>query len=177
VLAVAAALSGLWLVVGDGFSGLIKPAYVGAFEVHSSGYILGHILTNWLTYVSLALAVVGILLAVRRYRAGLPDSEVPDPSHGWRRVLYRRYYVTEAVYEPLGNYVAYGVARVSAWFDRRGIDGAVNGIANTTDNTAARARRWQDGRLTTYMSSIAIGVFLLLGMVAALMWLNWRFWA
>jgi NADH:ubiquinone oxidoreductase subunit 5 (subunit L)/multisubunit Na+/H+ antiporter MnhA subunit len=62
----------------------------------------------------------------------------------------------------LGNYVAYGIARLSSWFDRRGIDGAVNGIARRTDEAGARARRWQDGRLTTYMASIAIGVAVLL---------------
>jgi NADH-quinone oxidoreductase subunit L len=70
--------------------------------------------------------------------------------------------VTQAFYEPLGNYVAYGIARVSAWFDRRGIDGAVNGVATAADNAGARARRWQDGRLTTYMASVAIGAVLLL---------------
>jgi NADH-quinone oxidoreductase subunit L len=177
VLAVAAALSGLWLVAGDGFSALIHYPYWGAADYHSGGYILGHILASPLTYVSLAVAIVGIGLAVRRYRAGLPASEVDEPSRGWRRLLYRRYYVTEVVYEPLGNYVAYGMARLSAWFDRRGIDGAVNGIANTADRTSARARRWQDGRLTTYMSSIAVGVVALLGLTAGLAFLGWRFFA
>jgi proton-translocating NADH-quinone oxidoreductase chain L len=180
ILAVAAAASGLWLVVGQGFSTLIHYPYWdsrGAAEIHSTGYILGHILTSPLTYVSLAVALVGILYAARRYKAGLPESEAPEPTRGWRGLLYRRYYVTEAIYEPLGNYVAYGVAKVSDWFDRRAIDGAVNGIAGTTERTASRARRWQDGRLTTYMSSIAVGVALLLGLVFAMAILHWRFWA
>jgi proton-translocating NADH-quinone oxidoreductase chain L len=180
VLAVAAALSGLWLVTGSGFGSLITypySAFLGDAHPHPTAEILKHILTNPLTYLSLAIAAAGILLAVRRYRGGLPASEVDEPSHGWRRLLYKRYYVTEAIYEPLGTYVAYGVARLSAWFDRRGVDGAVNGIARITDDTGSRARRWQDGRLTTYMSSIAVGVVLLLGLAATLYWFNWRGYA
>jgi proton-translocating NADH-quinone oxidoreductase chain L len=165
ILAVFAAVSGLWLVVGPGFESVITYPYshdLGEHEALSSSEILVHILTNPLTYLSLALAVAGIAFARRRYRHGLPGDERAEPTRGIRRVLYRRYYVTEAVYEPLGNYVAYGIARLSDWFDRKGIDGAVNGVAHAADHAGARTRRWQDGRLTTYMASIAIGAALLL---------------
>jgi proton-translocating NADH-quinone oxidoreductase chain L len=165
ILAVFAAVSGLWLVVGPGFESVITYPYshdLGAHEALSSSEILVHILVNPLTYVSLVLAIGGIWYARRKYLAGLPDAERDEPTSGLRGLLYRRYYVTEAVYEPLGNHVAYGIARVSNWFDRKGIDGAVNGVATVADNAGARTRRWQDGRLTTYMASIAIGAALLL---------------
>lgn len=165
VLAVFAAVSGLWLVVGPGFESVITYPYshdLGEHEALSSSEILMEILANPLTYLSLAVAVGGILLARRKYLAGLPEAERAEPSRGFRKVLYRRYYVTEAVYEPLGNYVAYGIAKLSAWFDRKGIDGAVNGVASAADHAGARTRRWQDGRLTTYMASIAVGAVLLL---------------
>jgi proton-translocating NADH-quinone oxidoreductase chain L len=165
ILAVFAALSGLWLVLGSGFSGIIHYPYspdLGEAEVEPASHILSEILLSPLTYVSLAVAVAGILFARSRYRAGLPADEVETPTKGWRGLLYNRYYVTEGVYEPLGNTVAYGMARLSAWFDRKGIDGAVNGIANQTDHAGARVRRWQDGRLSTYMASIAVGLTLLL---------------
>jgi proton-translocating NADH-quinone oxidoreductase chain L len=165
ILAVFAAVSGLWLVVGPGFESVVTYPYshdLGEHEAVSSGEILRHILLNPLTYLSLVLAVGGILVARRKYLAGLPESERAEPTTGFRSVLYRRYYVTELVYEPLGNYVAYGIAKVSNWFDRKGIDGAVNGVASAADHAGARTRRWQDGRLTTYMASVALGAVLLL---------------
>jgi NADH-quinone oxidoreductase subunit L len=165
ILAVFAALSGLWLVLGSGFSSIIHYPYsadLGEAEIEPAGHILSNILVSPLTYVSLAVAIAGILVARNRYKAGLPAGEEEVPTKGWRALLYNRYYVTQGIYEPLGNTVAYGMARVAAWFDRRGIDGAVNGIANQTDHAGARVRRWQDGRLSTYMASIALGLTLLL---------------
>ncbi len=165
LLAVFAAMSGLWLVTGPGFESVITYPYshdLGEHEALPASEILFEILANPLTYLSLAVAVLGIGIARFRYKAGLPAAEVPTPSRGLRGLLYNRYYVTQAVYEPLGNYVAVGIARVSAWFDRRGIDGAVNGVASAADTAGAQARRWQDGRLTTYMLSIALAVGALL---------------
>jgi proton-translocating NADH-quinone oxidoreductase chain L len=165
ILAVAAAVSGLWLVAGPGFSSVIHYPYspdLGVAEIDSSAGILHEILVSPLTYLSLAVALLGIWLARSRYGAGVPAAEREIPTRGWRGLLYNRYYVTQAIYEPLGNYAAYGIARVSAWFDRAAIDGAVNGIANSTGNAGARSRRWQDGRLSTYMASIAIGVAVIL---------------
>ena len=161
LLAVAAAVSGLWLVFGPGFSGIIHYPYsadLGEAEFEASGHLLMEILTAPLTYLSLAVALGGILVARSKYKAGLPASEAEVPTRGVRGLLYNRYYVTQAVYEPLGNVVAMGVAKVANWFDRKGIDGAVNGVANVADRAGARTRRWQDGKLTTYMASVAVGV-------------------
>lgn len=174
VLAVFAAFSGLWLVldVGGGFESLITYPFsedVTPEGVHphigAPGDILMNILTSPLTYVSLVVAVGGILFARRRYARHVPAVEMEEPTRGWRRVVYNRYYVTQVIYEPLGNVVAYGTALVSSWFDRRVIDGAVNGVARTTDRSGAWLRKWQDGRLTTYMASMAIGAALLLLLV------------
>jgi NADH-quinone oxidoreductase subunit L len=177
VLAVFAVVSGLWLVAGPGFSTLIHYPYspdLGEAEVDAAPAILKEILTSPLTYLSLAVAVGGILLARSRYGKGLPESERDEPTTGLRGLLYNRYYVTQAVYEPLGNTVAYGMARLSGWFDRKAIDGAVNGIANQTADAGARARRWQDGRLSTYMASIAVGVaFMLLLLHEVVLRVRW----
>ena len=165
LLAVFAAVSGLWLVAGHGFSAIIHYPYspdLGEAEHEGGTTVLMAILASPLTYLSLAVAVAGILYARRKYAAGLPEAEQAEPTKGWRGLLYNRYYVTQAVYEPLGNYVAYGIAKLSDLLDRKAVDGAVNGIAHAADNAGARTRRWQDGRLTTYMASIAIGAALLL---------------
>lgn len=180
-LSVFAAISGLWLVVslGGGFGHMITQpleawAWPGKELVESTSGVLMEILFSPLTYVSLAVAILGIWFARSHYKAGLPADEQEIPTHGWRKLLYNRYYVTQAIYEPLGDKVAYGVARLSNWFDRKGIDGAVNGIAHQTDHAGARARRWQNGRLTTYMASIGIGVALVAAIVIAQVFLGWR---
>ncbi|MFA5943780.1 MAG: NADH-quinone oxidoreductase subunit L [Candidatus Thermoplasmatota archaeon] len=165
ILAVFAVVSGLWLVLGSGFESVITYPYshdLGEHEALATTEILKHILLSPLTYLSLAVAAGGIFVAVRKYRNGLPGEERAEPTKGIRNLLYRRYYVTEALYEPLGNTVANGIAKLSNLIDRKGIDGAVNGIANAADHAGARTRRWQDGRLTTYMASIAIGAAILL---------------
>jgi NADH:ubiquinone oxidoreductase subunit 5 (subunit L)/multisubunit Na+/H+ antiporter MnhA subunit len=131
------------------------------------GALLGEILANPLTYVSLVLAVVGILYASSRYRNGLPDAEAEEPTRGIRGLLFNRYYVTQLVYEPLGNIFAVGIARLSDLFDRRAIDGAVNGVARVADWKGAWMRRWQNGNLTTYMASIAVGAAFLLVFILA----------
>ncbi|HLF16170.1 MAG TPA: NADH-quinone oxidoreductase subunit L [Candidatus Thermoplasmatota archaeon] len=167
ILAFFAAVSGLWLVTNlwGGFESLITYPYshdLGAHAAEAPSALLTGILKEPLTWLSLAVAAAGILVATRRYRSGLPASEVETPSRGWRGLLYKRYHVTEVVYEPLGNYVAYGIARLSAWFDRRAVDGAVNRVATAADRSGSQVRRWADGRLTTYMLSIALGAGLLL---------------
>lgn len=165
VLAVFAAISGLWLVLGPGFESVVTYPFshdLGEHEAGTGMEMLTEILTAPLTYLSLALAVAGILLARAKYRNGLPANEASEPTTGVRALLYNRYYVTQVLYEPLGNYLAVGIARLSNWFDRKGIDGAVNGVAHVADEAGARTRRWQDGRLTTYMASIAIGLAILL---------------
>ncbi|MGB0653603.1 MAG: NADH-quinone oxidoreductase subunit L [Thermoplasmatota archaeon] len=164
ILAVFAAVSGLWLVVGEGFEAFLTYPYsheLGHPHHMPTSEILTGILTSPLTYLSLGLALGGILVARARYGKGLPAAEAEEPTKGVRGLLYNRYHVTQAVYEPLGNVVAMGVAKLSNWFDRKGIDGAVNGTAALVDWKGAWLRRWQNGRLTTYLASIAIGVAVL----------------
>ncbi len=177
VLAVAAAVSGAWLILGNGFESYITYPYshdLGEHHAVATGEILTGILTAWQTYVSIAAMAIGFVIARAKYGKGLPAAEASEPTTGMRRVLYRRYYVTEAIYEPLGNVLGAGIASVSAWFDRKGIDGAVNGIANRTDRASLSVRRLQDGRLSSYMATAAIGATILVGVVYLVIHLDWR---
>ncbi len=161
VLAIFAAIAGLWLVapLAGGFEAVITypysedlghPHHVAPFD------ILVGIMTEPLTYLSLAIAVAGIFLA-RKYAKGLPAKEAAEPTSGVRGLLYNRYYVTQAIYEPIGNVLAVGIAKLSNLFDRKAIDGTVNGVASATMWEGAWLRRFQDGRLSTYLSVLTIG--------------------
>ncbi|MGB1697377.1 MAG: NADH-quinone oxidoreductase subunit L [Thermoplasmatota archaeon] len=173
ILAVFAAISGLWLVtgLGGGFESVITYPYtaeLGAAHHVEPSEILSEILGNPLTYLSLAIGATGIFIAWLRYRGGLPAKESEEPTTGLRGLIYNRYYVTQAIYEPLGNILAVGVAKLSNLFDKKGIDGAVNGIANMADKSGQQARRWQNGNVATYTTSIAVGAIVLLALAILL---------
>jgi proton-translocating NADH-quinone oxidoreductase chain L len=173
ILAIFAAVSGLWLVtgLGGGFESVITYPYTAELgEAHhvEPSEILSQILGNPLTYLSLAIGASGILIAWLVYRNGLPAKEAVEPTTGLRGLLYNRYYVTQVIYEPLGNIFAIGIAKLSSIFDKKCIDGAVDGIASLADTGGQNARRWQNGNVATYTSSIAIGVIVLLGLAILL---------
>ncbi len=170
ILAVFAVISGLWLVtpLGGGFEAIVTYPFsedLGHPHHESPYHILIGIMVNPLTYLSLALAGIGILVAYRKYGKGLPDKEREEPTRGVRGMLYNRYYVTEMIYEPLGRFSASVIAALSNLFDRKAIDGAVNGIAEAAQRQGSWMRKWQNGDLTTYMASIAIGAGILLLLV------------
>lgn len=167
LLSVFAAISGLWLVtnVGGGFEALITYPYLeelGHPHHEEPAAILSKILTAPLTYVSLALALLGIGLAVKKYGKGLPESEVEEPQHGIRSLLYNRYYVTERIYRPLGLVVGMGIAGLSNLFDRKGVDGAVNGVATLAERKSDFLARFHNGRLTTSLASMGLVLVVLL---------------
>ncbi len=173
VLAIFAAIGGLWLVTPftGGFEAVITYPYsedLGHPHAAAPMDILVGIMTEPKTYLSLGVAALGIFLAWRKYGKGLPASEAEEPTKGFRAVLYNRYYVTQAVYEPIGNVFAVGIAKLSNIVDRKGIDGTVNGVARAAQWKADWLRRWQDGRITTYLTSIAIGATVLLAATIAI---------
>lgn len=166
VLAVFSAIAGLWLVapLAGGFEAVITYPYsedLGHPHHAAPMDILIGIMTEPKTYLSLAIAITGIVLA-RKYAKGLPAKEAEEPTQGVRAVLYNRYHVTQAIYEPLGNVFAVGIAKLSNLFDRKAIDGAVNGIASMADWKGAWLRKWHDGRLTTYLNVLAVGAAVIL---------------
>ncbi len=172
ILAVFAAIAGLWLVtpLAGGFENVITYPYshdLGAHHAMAPMDILVKIIQEPKTYLSLAVAVTGIVLA-NKYRAGLPAKEKEVPTKGFRAVLYNRYHVTQLVYEPLGNVFALGIAKLSSFFDRKGIDGAVNGFAKAAWWESGRLRTWQNGRISTYLTSMVIGATILIALMIAL---------
>ncbi len=52
-----------------------------------------------------------------------------------------------------------GLSRLSSWFDRTFVDGAVNGVGNTLETAWRGMRRVQSGRTQNYALTMAAGVF------------------
>lgn len=61
--------------------------------------------------------------------------------------------------------VTYSVSRLSNIFDRTAVDAIVNGMADTVMNLGARSQRLQTGRLRQYLSVLAVGVVGLFGLL------------
>jgi len=152
--------SGFGLFVGEGFGGVI---YFGA-DHHLAGIdMLGEILSNPLTYLSIVMAVGGLLIAyLVYYRRSIPsDVFVATPA---RRKVYRlleNRYGFAAAYDALGEKVFYGFSLVVDLFDRKGIDGVVNGIANATVSASKKLRRSQTGLVQAYAAVIVAGITLI----------------
>ena len=152
-----------WLHPIVGVATEIQAANAGDFANHSpfgGGELLWAVLST-----AVALAVV---LASARVVGGfkiLPAGESPQPV-GFKKVLFMKYYVDE-FYDRI---IVQPLLRASrfCWkvIDAGIVDGLVNGIGNL-----ARALGWfgslfQTGSVNTYALFLAIGVLVILGVVA-----------
>jgi NADH-quinone oxidoreductase subunit L len=95
--------------------------------------ILEHTFTSWLTYVSILAAVGGISLAYLMYQRGSINPASFTSSGATRfihKMLSKRYWMNDA-YNYIGYGIYYRLARAVDWFDRKIIDGFVNGVAKS----------------------------------------------
>ena len=159
VLAVFAVASG-WFNVTGGFS-----QFLGHGE--TNGFVQGFfgVLAHPLTWLSLLMAGAGILLAYAVYSAKWLSAKRIRSLFTPLHILFSRKYWFDELY---GNLIA-RIALLSGlfaglkFFDRRGVDGAVNGIADTTLATGRIIRKTQTGQLQLY------GMFIILGVVAIIL--------
>jgi len=117
--------------------------------------------------ISLAIAVAGILAALRFYhwRPETPARMVERYPEAYR-VLLNKYYVDE-LYDAL---FVEPIRRGSFWlwqkFDDLVIDGSVNGVATVVRVGSAVLRRVQTGYVMNYVLSFIVGVVTILGYLA-----------
>jgi NADH:ubiquinone oxidoreductase subunit 5 (subunit L)/multisubunit Na+/H+ antiporter MnhA subunit len=156
-LALASGLIAIFL----GFENIIVPPIEG-FELETILPIdtIVETFTHWLTYVSIAAGLGGIYVAYLFYgkRSINPDIFTATPA---RRKVYdlllARYGFT-AGYDWIGLKVVYGVSKVVDWFDRKAIEGIVNGIATVSFRLGNFARKGQTGFVQSYAALIVVGV-------------------
>ena len=166
ILAALAVCSGFALFVGDGFGTFmgesIAELYHGDHH-ESAADIMAHIFGDPLTYVSLALAVLGILLAYRIYCAPGFDRTIfaKGIAGRFQRALQNRWYISQ-FYDDFAVKVVYALSLVADAFDRYVIDGIVNGFAFIGTRSGSLLRRAQSGNVQRYAAIIVVGICLLL---------------
>jgi len=138
---------------------------------------------------SVAIAFAGIALAWSFYAGAFPfakPEKIATALPGLFRWVRNKYYVDEfyekVFVEGLGkrlgrlmwevdarvvdgvgvngtSWLTLAFSRVSAWFDLKFVDGAVDGVADTLQAAWRGQRRLQSGRTENYALTMAVGVF------------------
>ncbi|MFC1952672.1 NADH-quinone oxidoreductase subunit L [Chloroflexota bacterium] len=152
VLAVLAVVSGFWNV-GGGFA-----EFMGEAHPHAPG--LFGVFTQMVPWVSLILAVLGILLAWAMYsKQSISAERIGSMFKPIYTLFYRKYWLDE-LYENIivkisliGGLFA-GMEKV----DKYGVDGAVNAIAEGAFTEGSLLRKIQTGQLQLYGLVSGIGI-------------------
>jgi NADH-quinone oxidoreductase subunit L len=160
VLAIGSVAAGFLFTQGDTLIEWLAPS-LGALQESEHGvlpYSLIPILTVGLSALG---ALTAWLLFGRRETSVERPRNVSALVTAARKDLYGN-----AINENLFARPAVWITRFSVYFDNRGVDGAVNGMAALLGGTSGRLRRTQTGFVRSYALSMLGGSFLL---VAALL--------
>ncbi len=159
VLAVLAVVSGFWNVTGH------FGQFLGHGETH--GFVEGFfgVLTHGMPWLSLILAGLGILLAYAIYGAKWLSAEKIGRLFSPIYTLFYRKYWLDELYEDIfvRKSLVGGFFAGLEYFDSRGVDGAVNGVAEVTIASGRAIRRTQTGQLQLY------GLFIIIGVLAIIL--------
>ena len=158
VLAVLAVVSGLWNVTGH------FGALMGHGHTHGFVYGLFHPLTQTLPWTSLILAGLGILLAYAMYcKQWVSAEKIGSLFKPVYTLFYQKYWFDE-LYEDIivRKALLRGLFAGFQVFDERGVDGAVNGVADGVRAGGRAIRQVQTGQLQLYGLFIGIGVVVII---------------
>lgn len=128
---------------------------------------------NWMVAgISLAVAIVAILIAMKMYKR---ENPVPEKMrlafpNLWRWCRHRFYF--DELYMFVTHRIIFdGICRPIAWFDRHVIDGAMNGLASVTNKASFAIRGLQSGNVQSYVWVYLLGALVLGGGTVAIIFL------
>ncbi len=152
LLAIPSIIAGYWF----GFF-----PYVGAREALD----VAGLFTDPLTYVGIAVSLVGLVIAYFMYARLNPARlhTIVENNAALRtlhRIFYNRYYVDE-FYNLLIKYGVLGLSHVEQAFDTYIVDGLVNGVARLVTTLGRDIRYTETGRVQSYMIGFFGGVAVL----------------
>jgi NADH-quinone oxidoreductase subunit L len=151
LLAIGSVAAGWFLIVNSRFADFLSP--VVGLPPDSHG------IWTWPGIIALILAVLGVGLAWTMYGRVPVVAVAPRGSvltRAARADLYGDAFNESVLMRP-GQWLT----RLSVYFDSRGVDGLVNGLAATIGGSSGRLRRLQSGFVRSYALSMLIGAVLL----------------
>ncbi len=152
VLAALAVVSGLWNT-GGGFV-----EFMGEHHAHAPGFF--GVLGMGLPWLSLFLAGLGILLAYAMYSKKWISAEKIGSAFKPFYTLFLQKYWFDELYEDVIVRISLigGLFNGLEKIDTYGVDGAVNGVAETISDGGGLLRKVQTGQLQLYGLFIGIGI-------------------
>ena len=152
LLAIGSIGAGAFLILGQRFENFLSPV-TGAPPSASGVFSTPGL-------IALALALIGIGIAWFMYgRVPVPATQ---PRGNFVTVAARKDLYGDAFNESVLMRPGQWLTRLSVYFDNRGIDGLVNGLAAFVGGSSGRLRRVQTGYARSYALSMLIGAVLLL---------------
>jgi NADH-quinone oxidoreductase subunit L len=151
LLAIGSVGAGAFLIINSRLVDFLAPVVGTPPEAHAIWTVPGAI--------ALALALIGIAIAWAMYGRVPVPAIAPRGSvltHAARADLYG-----DALNESVLMRPGQWLTRLSVYFDSRGVDGIVNGLAATIGGSSGRLRRLQNGFVRSYALSMLIGAVLL----------------
>ncbi|WP_193318802.1 NADH-quinone oxidoreductase subunit L [Nonomuraea phyllanthi] len=155
ILSLGALGLGAYLVLGGTLYTFLRPAVGG----EATPPVFDFASTPGL--VTLVLVAIGAAIAWVKY--GRAEVPAVQPRGSFVTTFARRDLYGDALNESLFMRPGQWLTRIAVFFDNRGIDGLVNGLAAGIGGTSGRLRRVQTGFARTYALSIFIGAALLTG--------------
>ncbi|MDE6264933.1 MAG: NADH-quinone oxidoreductase subunit L [Paramuribaculum sp.] len=132
------------------------------FEGHASFFTnLEHL--DWsVAGISLAVAIIAILIATAMYKK---ENPLPEKMRNALPRLwdwcYHRFYWDE-LYQFITHKIIFGcICKPIAWFDRHIIDGAMDGLAYVTNKASVAIKGFQSGKIQMYVWFYLAGALLL----------------
>jgi NADH-quinone oxidoreductase subunit L len=151
LLAIGSVGAGWFLIVNYRFADFLGPVVGLPPDRHG--------IWTWPGIIALVLAVIGVGVAWAMY-GRVPVVAVAPRGSVFTRAARADLYgdaFNESVLMRPGQWLT----RLSVYFDSRGVDGLVNGLAATIGGTSGRMRRLQNGFVRSYALSMLIGAVLL----------------
>src|SRR4051794_9258643 len=153
LLAVGSVLAGGLLVLGGALQDFLTPAVGESVEV--GAHTIAPLVLTLMTLLVVAGGVAAAWWLVARKPVPVEQPlNVTPVTWAARRSLYGDA-LNENVFMRPGAYLT----RALVFFDGRGVDGAVNGLAALIGGTSSRLRRAQTGFARSYALSMLIGAF------------------
>jgi NADH-quinone oxidoreductase subunit L len=155
ILALGSVVLGFLLVLGGSLQHFLTPSVGGSLEegAHTISPVV-------LSIITLAVVLGGVasawLLVGRKPVPAEPPTKIQPVTKAARRSLYGDA-LNEAIFMRPGQYFT----RALVFFDGRGVDGVVNGLAAGVGGTSARLRRTQTGFVRSYALSMLAGALAL----------------
>jgi len=167
ILSTAGGFLGMPSVFGAGnvFEQWLEPVVGKGTEIAMTAGVAESPALEWaLMGVSVAIALFGILLAMRFYKSRTTLAKQEAQLGAAYQLMHNKFYVDEiydkGIVQPL-----YSISKNFLWqiIDVRVIDGIVNGLAKIAEIGSGSIRRIQTGIAQNYAVLIVVGLFVVVG--------------